>query len=68
MRSASRSSRIEAGQSDIALVGGTHNAERPDLLMLYEFGGFALKDTFAPVWQREARPAALRSARSAPSW
>ena len=49
-------SRIEAGQSDIALVGGSHNAERPDLLMLYEFGGFALKDKFAPVWQREANP------------
>jgi 3-oxoacyl-[acyl-carrier-protein] synthase II len=49
-------SRIEAGQSDIALVGGSHNAERPDLLMLYEFGGFALKDKFAPVWQREAQP------------
>ena len=49
-------SRIEAGQSDIALVGGSHNSERPDLLMLYEFGGFALKDKFAPVWQREANP------------
>ncbi len=31
-------SRIAAGQSDIALVGGAHNGERPDLLMLYEFG------------------------------
>ena len=49
-------SRIEAGQSDIALVGGSHNSERPDLLMLYEFGGFALKIKFAPVWQREANP------------
>jgi 3-oxoacyl-[acyl-carrier-protein] synthase II len=49
-------SRIEAGQSDIALVGGSHNSERPDLLMLYEFGSFALKNTFAPVWQREASP------------
>ena len=48
--------RIEAGQSDIALVGGSHNSERPDLLMLYEFGGYALKDKFAPVWQREAHP------------
>jgi 3-oxoacyl-[acyl-carrier-protein] synthase II len=47
-------SRIAAGQSDIALVGGSHNAERPDLLMLYEFGGFALKNQFAPVWKREA--------------
>ncbi|MGH6742404.1 MAG: beta-ketoacyl-ACP synthase [Bradyrhizobium sp.] len=45
-------SRIQAGQSDIALVGGAHNGERPDLFMLYEFGGFNLKDKFAPVWER----------------
>ena len=44
--------RIVAGQSDIALVGGSHNGERPDLLMLYEFDGLALKDKFAPVWER----------------
>ncbi len=49
-------SRIAAGQSDIALVGGSHNAERPDLVMLYEFGGFNLKNAFAPVWQREQNP------------
>ena len=48
--------RIAAGQSDVALVGGGYNAERPDLLMLYEFGGFSLKDKFAPVWEREANP------------
>jgi 3-oxoacyl-[acyl-carrier-protein] synthase II len=46
-------SRINAGQSDIALVGGAHNGERRDLLMLYEFGRHNLKDKFAPVWQRE---------------
>jgi 3-oxoacyl-[acyl-carrier-protein] synthase II len=49
-------SRIEAGQSDIALVGGSHNSERPEQLMLYEFGGHALKNKFAPVWQRESNP------------
>jgi 3-oxoacyl-[acyl-carrier-protein] synthase II len=49
-------SRIKAGQSEIALVGGSYNAERPDLLMLYEFGGYNLKDAFAPVWQRDANP------------
>jgi 3-oxoacyl-[acyl-carrier-protein] synthase II len=49
-------SRIEAGQSDIALVGGSQNAERPEQLMLYEFGGYVLKDKFAPVWQRQAQP------------
>src|SRR5712691_7547084 len=45
-------SRIAAGQSDIALGGGAHNGERPDLLMLYEFGGLTLKDKYAPVWER----------------
>jgi len=44
--------RIAAGQSDIALVGGSYNAARKDMLMLYEFGGFNLKDRFAPVWER----------------
>jgi len=45
-------SRITSGQSDIALVGGAHNGERPDLFMLYEFGGLNLKDRYAPVWER----------------
>lgn len=46
--------RIVSGQSDIALVGAAHNGERKDLLMLYEFGDFALKGKFAPVWARDA--------------
>ncbi len=45
-------SRIVSGQSDIALVGGAHNGERPDLFMLYEFGGLNLKERYAPVWER----------------
>jgi 3-oxoacyl-[acyl-carrier-protein] synthase II len=45
--------RIASGQSDIALIGGSQNGERKDLLVLYEFGGFNLKDKFAPVWARE---------------
>jgi 3-oxoacyl-[acyl-carrier-protein] synthase II len=45
-------SRIVSRQSDIALVGGAHNGERPDLFMLYEFGGYNLKEHFAPVWER----------------
>jgi len=44
--------RIGAGQSDIALVGGSYNGERPDLLMLYEFAELALKNEYAPVWER----------------
>lgn len=45
-------SRIAAGQSDIVLVGGAHNGERQDLLMLYEFGGHTLKDGHKPIWER----------------
>jgi len=45
--------RIESGQSDIALVGAAHNGERTDLLILYEFGDFNLKDKFEPVWARD---------------
>ena len=45
-------SRIGAGQSDIALVGGSYNGERPDLIMLYEFAGLMLKDRLTPVWER----------------
>jgi 3-oxoacyl-[acyl-carrier-protein] synthase II len=44
--------RINAGQSDIALVGAAHNGERKDLLMLYEFGDFNLKNEWRPVWDR----------------
>jgi 3-oxoacyl-[acyl-carrier-protein] synthase II len=45
--------RIAAGQSDIVLVGGSQNGERKDLLVLYEFGDFNLKDKFTPVWARQ---------------
>jgi 3-oxoacyl-[acyl-carrier-protein] synthase II len=44
--------RIAAGQSDIALIGGSQNGERKDLLVLYEFGDFNLTGKFAPVWSR----------------
>src|SRR6266516_45677 len=47
-------SRIAAGQSKLALVGGAHNAERKDLLLLYEFGSVALKEPYRPVWSRRA--------------
>jgi 3-oxoacyl-[acyl-carrier-protein] synthase II len=45
--------RIAGGQSDIALIGGSQNGERKDLLILYEFGDFNLKDKFAPIWARQ---------------
>jgi 3-oxoacyl-[acyl-carrier-protein] synthase II len=47
--------RIAAGQSEIALVGGSYNGERPDLLMLYEFADLALKHKYIPVWERSGK-------------
>ena len=44
--------RIAAGQSELALVGGSHNGEREDLLLLYDAGGHMLRGDFRPVWER----------------
>ncbi|MFL6798412.1 MAG: beta-ketoacyl-ACP synthase [Xanthobacteraceae bacterium] len=44
--------RIRAGQSDLALVGGSHNGEREDLLLLYDAGGYLWRGAFRPVWER----------------
>jgi 3-oxoacyl-[acyl-carrier-protein] synthase II len=44
--------RIASGQSDITLVGGSYNAERSDVVMLYAFGGYCLKGDLRPVWDR----------------
>jgi 3-oxoacyl-[acyl-carrier-protein] synthase II len=46
--------RIASGQDDIVLVGGAYNAERPDVLLIYEMGGFLWKKPFAPVRERPA--------------
>jgi len=46
--------RIAAGQSELALVGGSHNGEREDLLLLYDAGGHMLRAPFRPVWERTA--------------
>jgi 3-oxoacyl-[acyl-carrier-protein] synthase II len=47
--------RIAAGQSDIAIIGGSYNAERQDLILLYDAGGHMLKGDFAPVFDRASR-------------
>src|SRR6185436_12693867 len=44
--------RIASGQNDIFLVGGSYNAERPDVLLIYEMGGYLWRKPFAPVWER----------------
>ena len=48
--------RIAAGQADIMLVGGAYNAERRDMLLLLELGGFLRKGEFAPVFGRDDAP------------
>jgi 3-oxoacyl-[acyl-carrier-protein] synthase II len=45
--------RIAAGQGDIMLVGGSYNAQRPDVLLHYEMGGLQLRAPFGPVWARQ---------------
>jgi 3-oxoacyl-[acyl-carrier-protein] synthase II len=44
--------RIASGQNDIFLVGGAYNAERPDVLLIYEMGGFLWKRPYRPVRER----------------
>jgi 3-oxoacyl-[acyl-carrier-protein] synthase II len=47
--------RIASGQNDIFLVGGSYNAERADVLLIYEMGGFLWKRPFASIWERPAQ-------------
>src|SRR5204863_3323075 len=46
--------RIEAGQCELALLGGSPNGEREDLLLLYDAGGHMLHAPFQPVWERRS--------------
>ena len=46
--------RIASGQNDIFLVGGAYNAERPDVLLIYEMGGYLWKRPYEPVFERAA--------------
>ncbi|MFD0934207.1 beta-ketoacyl-ACP synthase, partial [Methylobacterium trifolii] len=45
--------RIASGQIDAMLVGGSYSAERPDVLVVHEMGGFLRKGGYAPVFARE---------------
>ena len=44
--------RIAAGQADIMLVGSSYNAERPDVMLTYELGGFYWSKPYRPVGDR----------------
>jgi 3-oxoacyl-[acyl-carrier-protein] synthase II len=45
--------RIAAGQGDLMLVGGSYNAERPDLLLHYEMGGLNRRQPWDGIWGRQ---------------
>ncbi|BBF93297.1 beta-ketoacyl-ACP synthase [Blastochloris tepida] len=47
-------SRLHGGTGDIFLVGGAFNAEREDMLLLFELGGALMHGAYAPVWERAA--------------
>ncbi|MFY8038143.1 MAG: beta-ketoacyl-ACP synthase [Bosea sp. (in: a-proteobacteria)] len=44
--------RIAAGQAEMILVGGSYNAERRDMLLLFELGGVLLKGAPVPTFSR----------------
>lgn len=44
--------RIAAGQSEIALVGGSYNAEREDTLLLNDLDDLCMKGGFRPVFSQ----------------
>ena len=45
--------RIAAGQGDIMLVGGSYNAQRPDVLLHFALGHLNRLPPFEPVWARQ---------------
>ncbi len=47
--------RIEAGQSDICLAGGSFNAQRPDAFLHNAMGHTLWRDPWAPMWTRAAK-------------
>ena len=47
--------RIEAGQSEICLTGGSFNAQRPDAFLHNAMGHALWRHPFAPLWSRVAK-------------
>jgi 3-oxoacyl-[acyl-carrier-protein] synthase II len=45
--------RIAAAQGDLFLVGGSYNAQRPDVLMHYEMAQLLWRKPFVGVWARQ---------------
>lgn len=47
--------RIRAGQADAFLIGGSYNAERPDVLLIYAMADYLWTHDIVPVAERDAR-------------
>ncbi|MEO9188803.1 MAG: beta-ketoacyl-ACP synthase [Acetobacteraceae bacterium] len=47
--------RLAAGQGEVFLVGGSQNAERPEMLLNYALGDTLLRGAYAPVWARQGQ-------------
>ncbi|MCJ2082556.1 beta-ketoacyl-ACP synthase [Methylobacterium sp. J-090] len=45
--------RIASGQVDCMLVGGSYSAERPDVMVIHEMGGYLRAKPFRPVFSRD---------------
>lgn len=45
--------RIASGQVDCMLVGGSYSAERPDVMVIHEMGGYLRARGFRPVFDRD---------------
>lgn len=46
--------RIASGQVETMMVGGSYSAERPDVMVIHEMGGYLLKPHYRPVFERGA--------------
>ncbi|MBX9930567.1 MAG: beta-ketoacyl-ACP synthase [Methylobacterium sp.] len=44
--------RIAASQLDAMLVGGSYSAERPDVMVVHEMGGYLAKGEYRPIAER----------------
>jgi 3-oxoacyl-[acyl-carrier-protein] synthase II len=53
--------RIRSGQSEVALVGGTFNASRWDIMLLFRPAGLLLDQAWQPLWHRPQAGMALGS-------
>lgn len=46
--------RVASGQIEAILVGGSYSAERPDVLVVHEMGGYLARAPYRPVFERAA--------------